>query len=153
MSAVPMTYPVASTRYGNALAAVPGVIRPSQIVNVGPWMWQAGFGAGWAWLLAQLPAAWHIHWAFTAVPLGFLAFRAFWIGLETRCLNYSFDGERISWMAGVLSRTSGSIEAHRIQTVYMDQTLIERVVDVGSVTLKTQDDTDHPSSTVKRVSC
>lgn len=56
---------------------------------------------------------------------------------------YRFEGgERIVWSFGVLSRNSGSLEVFRVQNVSLQQTFLERLAGVGTITLETRDATN-----------
>ncbi|MGJ7523693.1 PH domain-containing protein [Variovorax sp. LT1P1] len=139
MQAIITFPPVVEAVHGHS--GPPAVVKPSQAVNLGHFIKLACYAAAWTGLFVALP--WNLHWAVLVVPLALLAFRAAYSWLDFACLSYRFEGgERIIWSFGVLSRNSGSLEVFRVQNVSLQQTFLERLAGVGTITLETRDATN-----------
>lgn len=117
------------------------VVKPSQAHNAGKYLRLAGLGVVCFVAWGFMP--WSVNWLVLAIPLLALVLRAGWLWLDLACMSYRFDdGQRVVWSYGVLSRTSGSLEVYRVQTVTMHQTVFERLWGVGTVILETRDETN-----------
>lgn len=118
------------------------VLRPSQAVNAGHYVRSGAIGIVLVWLYLALPAEWGVSWVFLLVPLALLFLREAWRWLSLRCISYRLDEERVVWSAGVLSRSTGSMEIFRVQNVTLHQSLFERLTGTGSILLETRDETN-----------
>jgi len=124
-----------------AAAKVQGHVKPSQAYNAGHYLSYALMAVAVVWAYAALP--WDLHWAFLAVPLGLIAFRAAYRWVDFMFLSYRFDDrERIVWSWGILSRHTGSLEVFRVQNITLHQSFFERLAGVGTVILETRDETN-----------
>lgn len=125
-----------------AVEAQHQVLRPSQAVNAGHFLASGAVAVVLVWVFFALPAAWNASWSFLLVPLSLLVLREGWRWLSLRCVSYRLDEERVVWSAGVLSRSTGSMEIIRIQNVTLHQSLFERLTGTGTILLETRDETN-----------
>jgi len=97
---------------------------------------------GWAMLLAALAgaafAALDLPWGWAALGLGFLI----WLTLSLRALidwyftNYVLTTERIIVRKGMIARTGVEIPLENVTNVLFSQTVLERILRYGDVTLE-----------------
>ncbi|MDP9902387.1 PH domain-containing protein [Variovorax ginsengisoli] len=116
-------------------------VKPSQAVNLGNFIKLAFMGAIWSAIYFALP--WALHWMVLVLPLILLLLRGVYSWVDYACLSYRFeDGQRIVWAYGVFGRSSGSLEVFRVQNVHLNQTFLERLAGIGTITLETRDATN-----------
>ena len=97
---------------------------------------------GWAMLLAALAgaafAALDLPWGWAALGVGFLI----WLTLSLRALidwyftNYVLTTERIIVRKGMIARTGVEIPLENVTNVLFSQTVLERILRYGDVTLE-----------------
>lgn len=98
------------------------------------------------WLIAgvyaAIPVRFGKNWGLVVLPvlvvLLYLGYKATAVAVTT----FEIDSERVTWSTGIASRNTGSLEIFRIQTVFMHQTLLERIFNIGTLSLLTQDRTN-----------
>lgn len=135
--------PLPLSSRGATPGAVPHArsIRPSQAVNGGLYASVGVFVIAmiWAWIVT---AGWGgFGQLFLVAAAGSLLY-AGWQWLELRCISYRIDADRIVWSAGIVSKTTGSLEIFRIQNITLHQGVFERIFAAGSLVLQTQDPTN-----------
>lgn len=91
------------------------------------------------WLSAPAPAAIPL-WAPLLVPalLGLWAGARHLLRLTTKL---TIDGDRIRYQSGLLSRTTRVMELAKVQDVRVDQSLGQRIIRVGDLSLETAGET------------
>lgn len=118
---------------------------PSQWVN----FWQyavtlvvmAALVAGAVLIPKQFTDKAGLYWpailAAVALPLGYAGF----VWLRTAVVNISVSSERLQERNGILMRTMEEIELFRVKDMQQTQSLVQRVVGLGTLTLFTSDTT------------
>ena len=76
------------------------------------------------------------RWALMAAP-GALLLMTLIRHIRRRTTQLSVEGERIRYEAGLFSKTTRIIELAKVQDVRVDQTLSQRMVNVGDLSLET----------------
>lgn len=79
-------------------------------------------------------------WAFLAIP-AFLALFAAIRQLQRRLITLTITGDRLRYQAGLLSKTTRTMELAKIQDVRVDQTLGQRLFNIGDLSLETAGET------------
>lgn len=116
------------------------VIRPSQVINYGAYLFAAVQMAVVAACFAVLRQHWKTisPWILAALLLVILANAALtW--LKTASSSYHVGKNRLTWRAGILSRTTQSLELYRVADVTMRQPLFQRLFGVGQITIRSAD--------------
>jgi membrane protein YdbS with pleckstrin-like domain len=84
---------------------------------------------------------WHFHWPWW-LSLGIIAIAVFLffapIWLRTT-LRYRITNYRIDVSYGVISRNTDTIELWHVEDLHLHQSLLNRIVEVGSITIKSRD--------------
>jgi membrane protein YdbS with pleckstrin-like domain len=115
------------------------LIHPSQAINYGAYVLASLQMVGCALAFAVLRAHWKLSPAILAVPLVAILARATLVWLRTACLSYHVAKDRLTWRAGLLSRTTQSLELCRIADVTMRQPFLQRLFGVGSLIVQSAD--------------
>jgi membrane protein YdbS with pleckstrin-like domain len=115
------------------------VIRPSQVINYGAYLFAALQMAIVAGCFAVLRAHWKISPWILAILLAVILANAALTWLKTASASYHFAKSRLTWRAGLLSRTAQSLELYRVADVTMRQPLFQRLFGVGQITIRTAD--------------
>jgi uncharacterized membrane protein YdbT with pleckstrin-like domain len=63
--------------------------------------------------------------------------------LTTKTTNYEITSDRLKVSEGILSRTHDEIELYRVKDYSIEQTFIQRIFSLGTISLDTSD-TSHP---------
>jgi membrane protein YdbS with pleckstrin-like domain len=124
------------------LAPVPDelVIRPSQVINYAAYLSAALQMAVCAVLFAVLRRYWPmLSPVILAIPLAAILGLATLTWLKTASTSYHLARGRLTWRAGVLSRSTESLELYRVADVTMRQPLLQRLFGVGRIVLSTAD--------------
>jgi len=66
---------------------------------------------------------------------------AFWRWLTTRCTRFEITSQRLRLRSGVFTRTLEEIEVYRVKDTTEKQSLLQRLVGVGTVTVYSSDRT------------
>jgi membrane protein YdbS with pleckstrin-like domain len=115
------------------------VIRPSQVINYGTYLFAAAQMAIVAAGFAVLRMHWNISpWFLAALLLVILA-NASLTWLKTASTSYHFAKNRMTWRTGILSRTAESLELYRVADVTMKQPILQRLFGVGEITIRSAD--------------
>jgi membrane protein YdbS with pleckstrin-like domain len=61
--------------------------------------------------------------------------------LERRYTRLTVAGQRIRYESGILSKTTRTMDLHKLQDVRVDQTLGQRLLDIGDISLETAGET------------
>ena len=97
------------------------MIRPSQVINYGAYLFAAVQMVFVAGCFAVLRMHWTISlWFLAILLLGILA-NASLTWLKTASTSYHFAKDRLTWRTGLLSRSAQSLELYRIADVTMRQ--------------------------------
>jgi membrane protein YdbS with pleckstrin-like domain len=116
------------------------VIRPSQVINYGAYL----FAAVQMVVVGALFAVLRQHYK-TLSPLILLALllvilaNASLTWLKTASTSYHFAKSRMTWRTGILSRTAESLELYRVADVTMKQPILQRLFGVGQITIRSAD--------------
>ena len=78
----------------------------------------------------------------SAVLLFYVAVSVLTVFVRNRSTSYTIDAQRITEKTGIFSRNTRSIELMRIQNIIVKESFIQRLFDVGNVTVITQDMTN-----------
>lgn len=62
-------------------------------------------------------------------------------GLKRRFTKMTISGDRLRYDTGILTRSSRTIQLHKVQDVRVDQTLFQRLTSVGTVSFETAGET------------
>ena len=123
----------------NAAAPAEREIRPSQLVNLGLFVTRGlavlVVGAAFLALRTRYPVPW---WALPVLVV-ILAWSPVAAALRVACTSYHLESDRITFKRGVLARRVTSLEIFRIVDVTLEQSLWERIVRIGRLTLHTSD--------------
>lgn len=76
------------------------------------------------------------------IPIPWAVYR--W--LDVKCTTYTLTSQRLRIQRGILSRSLDDLELYRIKDITLNQPLIQRLVNLGTITMITSDAT---SPTVK----
>jgi uncharacterized membrane protein YdbT with pleckstrin-like domain len=93
-------------------------LRPSQWINLG-------------YILFGIFIAPYTYWLGMLIPI--------WRMIVTYCIKYEFYEDRIVYKRGVFNVKTNEIPMYRIKSIYLDEPLLYRLIDVGNVNLKTSD--------------
>jgi len=120
------------------------VIRPSQVINYGAYLWAAAQMIVCAVLFAILRRYWPVKWPalsplILAIPLVAILGVATLTWLKTASTSYHFAKGRLTWRTGILSRNAESLELYRIGDVTMRQPLFQRLFGVGRIVINSAD--------------
>jgi uncharacterized membrane protein YdbT with pleckstrin-like domain len=115
------------------------MIRPSQVINYGVYLFAAVQMVFVAGCFAVLRSHWNISLWFLAILLAGILANVSLTWLKTASTSYHFAKGRLTWRTGMLSRSAESLELYRIADVTMRQSLFQRLFGVGSITLNSAD--------------
>jgi membrane protein YdbS with pleckstrin-like domain len=87
------------------------------------------------WVLSADPPE-SSRWALMAAP-GVLLLMTVIRHIRRRTTLLTIEGERIHYEAGLFSKTTRIVELAKVQDVRVDQTLSQRMVNVGNLSLET----------------
>lgn len=62
-------------------------------------------------------------------------------GLKRRFTKMTISGDKLRYDTGVLSRSTRTIQLHKVQDVRVDQTLMQRLMSIGTVSFETAGET------------
>ena len=79
-------------------------------------------------------------WAFLAIP-ALLALSAAVRHVQRRLISLTITGDRLRYQAGLLSKTTRTMELAKIQDVRVDQTLGQRLFNIGDLSFETAGET------------
>jgi len=79
-------------------------------------------------------------WALLAIPALLALFGAI-RQVKRRLITLTIAGDRLRYEAGLLSKTTRTMELAKVQDVRVDQTLVERLFDIGDLSLETAGET------------
>lgn len=80
-------------------------------------------------------------WIAILITIALPALYAMWVWIETRATNFELTTERIRERSGVFSRRLEEVELFRVKDTEVHQSLAQRIVRLGTVTLHTSDTT------------
>lgn len=115
------------------------MIRPSQVINYGAYLFAAAQMVFVAGCFAVLRMHWNISLWFLAILLAGILANASLTWLKTASTSYHFAKGRLTWRTGLLSRSAESLELYRIADVTMRQSLLQRMFGVGRIVLNSAD--------------
>jgi membrane protein YdbS with pleckstrin-like domain len=116
------------------------VIRPSQVINYGHFLAAALQMVVCAMLFAILRKQWPtLSTIYLLIPLIAILGLATLHWLKVASTSYHFAKHRMTWRAGILSRTAESLELYRVADVTMNQPLLQRLFGVGRITIRSAD--------------
>lgn len=115
------------------------LIRPSQVINYGAYLFAAVQMVFVAGCFAVLRQHWNISLWFLAILLVGILANASLTWLKTASTSYHFAKGRLTWRTGMLSRSAESLELYRIADVTMRQSLSQRLFGVGRIVLNSAD--------------
>jgi len=90
------------------------------------------------WKKADPPPTVEIWW-----PLALPGVLLLWVivrHLERRTTKLSIAGDRLRYESGIFSKTSRTMEIHKVQDVRVDQTMGQRMMSVGNLSIETAGD-------------
>lgn len=61
--------------------------------------------------------------------------------IESRLTKLTVEGQRIRFESGILSKTTRTMELHKLQDVRVDQSLGQRLLNIGDISLETAGET------------
>jgi membrane protein YdbS with pleckstrin-like domain len=105
-------------------------VRPEQLLQIEGWL---DAGALTLALLAAMTLAWK--------------------AISLKCIGYEITPDRIEWSRGVFDRHVDNIDMFRVVDLKLQQSLLECLMGVGTVTLITTDETDPEFEFVKVRRC
>ena len=76
-------------------------------------------------------------------PLGVPAFLLLWTAqrhVARRTTRLSIAGDRLRYESGIFSKTARTMEIHKVQDVRVDQTIGQRMLGVGNLSIETAGD-------------
>ena len=77
---------------------------------------------------------------FVVIPALLIAWTA-WRHLKLRFTTMTIQGNKLRFDSGMLSKTTRTMELSRIQDVRVEQTLTQRMVGIGNITIETAGET------------
>lgn len=126
-----------------------------QVYFAGSPMLRGELAKGWPWMLLGLAilaapivikllskeGTMNIHWwvYVAAFVVGLLILLVPWI--KTKTVRYKITNYRIDIERGLLSRKIDTLELWHVEDIRMEQSILERILGVGTVTVFSHDDT------------
>jgi len=90
------------------------------------------------WKMMTPAPPFEVWWAL-AVP-GFLLLWILVRHLQRRTTKLSIAGDRLRYESGIFSKTSRTMEIHKVQDVRVDQTIGQRMLAIGNLSIETAGD-------------
>ncbi len=91
-------------------------------------------------LIAGAPEQRRGLWYLLAIP-ALMAFFTAVRHIERSFTRLTVSGQRLRYESGLLSKTTRTMELHKLQDVRVDQTLVHRLLNIGDISLETAGET------------